>query len=309
MKWKIKILDGLKLNKKKNIKKYLDYLFSLCEFKINYIFSDTKKLLKILNNPQNNFPSIHISGTNGKTSTAKFISNILIDAGYKVGTYTSPHMEKFNDRFLINGKSISNEKLIFYIKKLKKIFDKNNFTPSFFEFKTALCFKYFSDKEIDIGIIEVGMGGKKDSTNIIEKKILSVISNIGLDHQKFLGKTKQKIAEEKLGIVKNKVDLLTMEKNSKILKIFKNYCKKKNSKIYNFKNFKIKNLKKNLNFQKFLYIKRNLNINIKLIGDYQIKNCILAIEVIYYLSEKLNYKITKKNILDGLKKTENFCRI
>ena len=159
----------------------------------------TLLLDKITAYPHKNFKSIHIAGTNGKGSVSHMLAAVLQEAGYKTGLYTSPHILDFRERIRINGLKIPRKNVVEFVKRHKKDFDIIN--PSFFEMTVALAFRYFSDEKVDIAIIETGMGGRLDSTNIVSPEI-SVITNIGFDHTQFLGKTFEKIAIEKSGILK-----------------------------------------------------------------------------------------------------------
>lgn len=150
-------------------------------FGIKLRLSNTKKFDKILGSPHKNYKTIHIAGTNGKGSTAKYLANILQNAGFFVGFYTSPHLIKFNDRINVNGKDITNKEFENKIKKLRKIVKNNNLETTFFEFTTLLAFDYFCDKKVDYAIIEVGMSGRFDATNLINQEICG-ITNIGKDH-------------------------------------------------------------------------------------------------------------------------------
>jgi dihydrofolate synthase/folylpolyglutamate synthase len=167
--------------------------------------NNTISLCNALNNPQNNFKSIHIAGTNGKGSTSHMLAAILQQAGYKTGLYTSPHLKDFRERIKINGQMISQQFVIDFVQKTKTISDK--IKPSFFELTVAMAFDYFSTEKVDIAIIETGLGGRLDSTNIITP-ILSIITNIGLDHVQILGNTLEKIAYEKAGIIKPNIPIV-----------------------------------------------------------------------------------------------------
>ena len=195
---------------------------------------DKIKLLDLyLGHPHKNFKSIHIAGTNGKGSTSHIIASILQTAGYKTGLYTSPHLLDFKERIKVNGKEISPEEVMIFINSNKPYFEKENFT--FFEMSVALAFWHFSKVNVDYAIIEVGLGGRLDATNIITP-VLSIITNIGLDHTQFLGKTHQKIALEKAGIIKNGVPIIIGEKDIKTEKIFKDVSRKSKAPLYFAKN-------------------------------------------------------------------------
>ncbi|MEJ6791149.1 MAG: Mur ligase family protein, partial [Lacinutrix sp.] len=161
-----------------------------------------------LENPESKFKSIHVAGTNGKGSTSHILSSILQEAGYKVGLYTSPHLKDYRERIKINGKEVSKQFVIQFIKRNKSFFESN--TLSFFEMTVGLAFDYFAKQKVDIAIIEVGLGGRLDSTNIIIPEV-SVITNIGLDHTQFLGNTLKSIANEKAGIIKSNIPVVIGE--------------------------------------------------------------------------------------------------
>ena len=191
---------------------------------------DSIKLLDLyLGHPHKNFKSIHIAGTNGKGSTSHMIASIMQTAGYKTGLYTSPHLLDFTERIKVNGVKISKEEVMIFINSNKSYFEKQKFT--FFEMSVALAFWYFNKVKVDYAIIEVGLGGRLDATNIITP-VLSIITNIGLDHTQFLGKTHQKIALEKAGIIKNGVPIIIGEKDIKTEKIFKDVSRKSKAPLY-----------------------------------------------------------------------------
>ena len=181
-----------------------------------------------LNNPQNNFKSVHVGGTNGKGSCSHMLSSVLQEAGYKVGLYTSPHLVDFRERVRINGEMISKESVSEFMLNNIDFFEQSN--VSFFEMTVGLAFNYFSNNKVDIAIIEVGMGGRLDSTNIINP-ILSVITNISIDHTKFLGSNISQIAKEKAGIIKENIPVVIGETQEEIKDIFIKTAKEKNSKI------------------------------------------------------------------------------
>ncbi len=257
--------------------------------------SRIKKLLKNWNNPQNNMRVILITGTNGKGSTTAYLSSILKEAGYKTGSFYSPHLIRYNERIRINGIEISDkdfkkyENLILnYLKKENKI--------TLFEALTAIAYKYFSDNSCDFAVMEIGMGGRFDATNIAKEEI-GIITSIGLEHTIHLGNTIEKIAFEKAGIIKNGIGICG-EKNISAIKVIKKECKKRERKcLFLNKDFEIKNIRCFENKTYFDYFGKNIYKSIKLnmAGNYQAQNASLALKA----SEIL--KINKKAILNGLK--------
>lgn len=188
----------------------------------------TIELCKLLDNPEHKFKSIHIAGTNGKGSVAHMLSSIFQTAGYKTGLYTSPHLKDFRERIKINGECISEEKVIEFVKQHKTLFKK--IQPSFFEWTVAFAFDYFAKEKVDIAIIETGLGGRLDSTNVILPE-LSIITNIGLDHTDILGDTLEKIAIEKAGIIKDNIPIV-IGSDSGQKAIFDKIAEERNAKIY-----------------------------------------------------------------------------
>ena len=187
-----------------------------------------KTLLISLKNPEKNFKSIHLAGTNGKGSTAHLISSILQESGYNVGLFTSPHLIDFRERIKINGKFISKKEVKEFITKNMSFLIENDI--SFFEMTTAMAFNYFSKNKVDIALIEVGLGGRLDATNVITPN-LSIITNISLEHTEFLGETLEKIAKEKAGIIKKEVPVVVGERDNQTEKVFKEIALKMRSKI------------------------------------------------------------------------------
>ncbi|WP_339752894.1 folylpolyglutamate synthase/dihydrofolate synthase family protein [uncultured Winogradskyella sp.] len=191
--------------------------------------SNTLKLSKHLRKPHERFKSIHVAGTNGKGSTSHMLASVLQEAGYKVGLYTSPHLKDFRERIRINGKVVSKQFVIGFIKRYKAFLEVNEL--SFFEMTVGMAFDYFAKQNVDIAVIEVGLGGRLDSTNIITPE-LSVITNIGLDHVQILGDTLEKIASEKAGIIKPKVPIVIGETHPETQNVFISKVKETNSEIY-----------------------------------------------------------------------------
>lgn len=189
---------------------------------------NTLALDKHFNHPHTNFKTIHIAGTNGKGSCSHSLASILQEAGYKVGLYTSPHLVDFRERIRVNGQCISEERVVKFVEDERKFFEPLH--PSFFELTTALAFKYFDEQKVDIAIIEVGLGGRLDCTNIISP-ILSIITNISFDHTQFLGDTLAKIAAEKAGIIKKGVPVIIGEANVETSPVFQSKANEVNSDI------------------------------------------------------------------------------
>jgi len=218
-----------------NYPETIDYLFQKLPIyqrtgKIAYKadIGNIVKASEILGNPHLNFKSVHIAGTNGKGSTAHMISSILQEAGYKVGLYTSPHLKDFRERIKINGEMIPKEAVVDFVQQYTTNFEKINM--SFFEFTVAMAFHCFSEQKVDIAIIETGLGGRLDSTNII-KPLVSVITNIGLDHTSLLGNTFEEIANEKAGIIKQDTPVIIGRKQKECEDIFIRKAKENNSEI------------------------------------------------------------------------------
>ena len=236
-----------------------------------------------LDNPHNNFKSIHIGGTNGKGSCSHMLSSILQEADCKVGLYTSPHLVDFRERIKINGDMISKDSVSKFMHENFDFFESNNF--SFFEMTVGLAFDYFSKNKVDIAIIEVGMGGRLDSTNIINP-ILSIITNISLDHTRFLGSNISDIAKEKAGIIKENIPVVIGETQQEISPIFNDIAKSKNSEI--------------IFVDHFIY--DNYDCDLK--GDYQKKNIKTVLKSTEILKH-LDYKINDSHIEIGLNNVSN----
>jgi dihydrofolate synthase/folylpolyglutamate synthase len=232
-------------------------------------------LSKVLDSPEKRFKTIHVGGTNGKGSTSHMIASVLQEAGYKVGLYTSPHLKNFTERIRINGKEISKQKVVSFISQHQAFLEKQN--VSFFEMTVGLAFDYFANENVDIAIVEVGLGGRLDSTNIIVPEV-SVITNIGLDHTQFLGETLPAIAFEKAGIIKKAVPVVIGEEQAAVKAVFLEKAKALNAPI----SFASKST--------FLH-------KTDLLGDYQKNNAITAAAVFQYLK---GFTVSAENIINGL---------
>lgn len=240
--------------------------------------SNTIKLATYLKNPETKFRSIHVAGTNGKGSTSHMIASVLQEAGYKVGLYTSPHLKDYRERIKINGKCISKQFVIQFIRKNKTFFEDNQL--SFFEMTVGMAFDYFSKKEVDIAVIEVGLGGRLDSTNIITPEV-SVITNIGFDHTQFLGDTIQKIAREKGGVIKPEIPVVIGQTQEDTKPIFDALANAQNSPIYYADQLIIEDFESDLK------------------GSYQKHNIKTAIQALK-LSHEKGFNISDDQLKDGL---------
>mgnify|MGYP000379913312 CR=1 FL=1 len=245
--------------------------------------SNTLKLSAYLNNPEKKFKSIHVAGTNGKGSTSHMLASVLQEAGYKVGLYTSPHLKDFRERIKINGQEVSKQFVTGFIKNNKAFFESHKM--SFFEMTVVMAFDYFAKQNIDIAVVEVGLGGRLDSTNIITPEI-SVITNIGLDHTQFLGNTLQAIAAEKGGIIKFNIPVVIGETQKETSPIFENLAKTHNSEIV-FADMAVSEV-----------------YDSDLIGNYQSKNIKTVVQTVKELHKK-GYKISKQNLKQGLLQVVN----
>jgi len=295
-----------------NYQQTLDYLYSKlpmyqrigsAAYKAD--LSNTIVICNVLNNPQQHFKSIHIAGTNGKGSTSHMLAAILQCAGYKVGLYTSPHLKDFRERIKINGKMISKSYVTQFVKKYAADFEKIN--PSFFEMTVGLAFDYFAEKKVDIAIVEVGLGGRLDSTNIITP-LLSIITNISFDHMALLGNTLEKIAIEKAGIIKPKIPVVIGETQEEIKNVFIEKTKTNNSEIqFADKVFDIKNVKYFHNKKQFLSVDVEQNgklkfqgLNCELLGLYQQKNLKTVLCAVDVLNKK-DFVVNENSLREGIK--------
>jgi dihydrofolate synthase/folylpolyglutamate synthase len=259
--------------------------------------SRIKKFLKSIDNPQNNLRIIHIAGTNGKGSTAVFISEILKAGGYRTALYTSPHLINITERIKINGKNI-------YIKifdDLSKKYLKRavKYKLSYFEYLTVLAFIYFAEQKADVAVIETGLGGRFDATNIIEKPLICIITSIAKEHQEILGTSIEKIAFEKAGIIKNGAYVVCGKLPEKAVIVVKN---KSNPYLYG-KDFKAVNNKGDRDIQEFSYISRNTemqNLEIRLLGKHQVINASTALFAVELLNKR-GYYLSETHIRTGLK--------
>lgn len=242
-------------------------------------------LCDALGNPERDLKYIHVAGTNGKGSTSSMLASILTHAGYKVGLYTSPYIYRFNERIKYCGEDIRDSELAALCDRLKPITDKMEDKPTEFELITAIAFEYFKSKGCDVVVLEVGMGGRFDSTNIISEPLLSIITGISLDHTAFLGDTTEKIAAEKAGIIKCGSPVLFGGEDEGALSVISARAKEHHSQLYRPDYSKIKDGTATLKGGSLSY-KTYENVNISLLGEYQLRNAALVLEAVDILKER-----------------------
>lgn len=265
-----------------NYTETLNFIHSLGNFSLPAGLERIKKALDILGNPQNDFKSIHIAGTNGKGSVTAFVSSVFRTAGYKTGSFISPYIIDFRERIQINGEFISEEDLCFCAQRVIA----TGVKLTEFEFITALAFLYFKEQKIDILVCETGLGGRLDATNVLENVVCAVITKIGLDHTEILGDTLEKIAEEKCGILRNCPTITTPNQSEKALRVIKGKAKK----------LIIPDI---CEADNNTYIYKGEKFEIPLLGDYQIENSRIAIETVRNSGFDIPYNVIYK----GLKNT------
>ncbi len=290
-----------------NFEESICWLYSFKKFGSKLGLERISHLMKRLYNPHNKIKTIHVTGTNGKGSVCKFIGSILQKSGYKVGVYLSPHLQEFSERIVINDENISEDDLIILVKKIKPIVDDmilENNTPTFFEIVTAMAFQFFSDYAVDFAVIEVGLGGRFDATNIINP-LVSVITNVSLEHTDYLGENIKSIAFEKAGIIKKKVPVVTAAKNDAKDIIYK-IAQEKNATITNIEKKNWKRQFSNINYQEFLIhgTFNDYTVRTTLLGEYQGENIALALSTIEQLQMN-DVCLTESNILEGISTTFN----
>lgn len=272
-----------------DVEKYLQGFFAGTK---NPSLDAMKFFMDKLNHPEKELKFIHIAGTNGKGAVTEMISNILLNSGYKVGKFMSPHLIRYNERIQINNKEITNKEMEEIIIKLdplvKEYNSKGKGNVTLFELETTMAILYFANKKCDIVVLEVGLGGLYDCTNIVYS-IVSIITSIGYDHMKFLGNTLEEIAFQKAGIIKQNSKTIFMSQSESVDNVIIERCKEENNKLFLVNKEEIKNYSYTEEYQKFDY-KEFKNIEINLKGISQIYNACIALETVNVLKEKYNIK-------------------
>lgn len=289
----------------------LEYINDKDKFGSRLGLDSIGKLLSLLGNPQKGLKYIHIGGTNGKGSTASYIAHILKAGGYRAGLFTSPYIERFNERIQINGEDIPDEilgRMTGLIKEKADIMVQEGYEhPTTFEIITAISFMYFQEEKVDYVILEVGLGGRFDSTNIIEKPLVSVITTISYDHIDVLGDTLGKIAYEKAGIIKENTMVVSYPQEEEALKVLKEVSKEKKAEfnLSSMESVNIKSLNNMGAIFDFQYKGMKMeDLEIRMVGEYQVYNAALALNTIFLLKEKALVELEEKEIRQGLKETK-----
>lgn len=289
----------------------LDYINDKDKFGSRLGLESIGKLLELLDNPQDKLKYIHIAGTNGKGSTASYLSNTLIKAGYSVGMFTSPYIERFNERVQVNGKDISDENLGNITARIKEkadiMVEEGYEHPTTFEIVTAIAFMYFKQEDADYVVLEVGLGGRYDSTNIIKSPLVSVITTIDYDHIDVLGDTLEKIAYQKAGIIKEDSLVVSYPQDDEAIRVLREIADEKKSEfiVSPLKNIEIKeSTNKGSTFDFSFKGYKIKNIDISMLGEYQVYNASLAITTLLVLRQNGLVDISDEEILEGLKDTK-----
>ncbi|WP_411680465.1 bifunctional folylpolyglutamate synthase/dihydrofolate synthase [Clostridium thailandense] len=313
-----------------NYQETMDYINNTAKFGINLGLGKTEKILELLGNPHKGLKCIHLAGTNGKGSTTAMITKILMNAGYKVGMYTSPYLEVFEERIQINGENISkkdlSEVVTEVLEAIKKVIELGYEQPTEFEIITCAMFYYFYKNNVDFAVIEVGLGGKLDSTNVIEAfsstsgggVLASVIASISYDHMHILGDTLEKIAYEKAGIIKDGVPVIMYPQQKEAEEVIEKVCEEKGCKLIKVPNNCVEYLESNNKIDKYsitynqsIRLRTNDNvydIELALLGTHQLLNCATAVFVVEELTKR-NINIKKDDILNGLKQVKWIGRL
>ncbi len=277
----------------------LRWLFKLQRFGVKLGLDNMRELLGHLGDPHEKFKSIHVAGTNGKGSVCTFLSSALKEAGYKVGMYTSPHVLRYNERMQINGEEITDERMMEYIEKIRPIAERMGEEsavnhPTFFEFTTAIGFSYFADEDVDIAVVEVGMGGRLDATNLIMPEV-AVITHLALEHTEHLGKTLERIAKEKAGIIKPGVPVISAEENP----VVRRTCEERGCELIIVEEqYPYERVSFDTSGQRMWIGDPAQEFEIRLLGAYQLQNAATAYAVIDLL-KKGEYEVPDEPVRRG----------
>ena len=289
---------------KNGYQRSLDYLYGLEKFGMIFGLTKVEEILEAVGNPHREIQAIHIGGTNGKGSTAAIIASILRKEGYRVGLYTSPHLIRFTERMKVNEKEIEKEEVASLTEWMRERIETAGIAPpfTFFDFTTAMVFLYFKQKMVDLAVLEVGLGGRLDSTNVIDP-LLSIITNIGKDHQDVLGKGILRIAREKAGIIKESRPLITAATQPQVLRLFSKICREKKAPFFRVgKEFRYVLAGEGSFSYEGLYRKLwGLSLNLR--GSHQMINATTALGAMEILDD-LGYRVSNDAMTEGLKEVD-----
>jgi len=290
-----------------NYEQAIDFIRAVHNNGTNLGLKRNTRLTELLGNPQNSYKIIHVAGTNGKGSICNMIHDVLVDSGYKTGLFISPHLEEFTERIQVNKEPIDRNSLTRITKLVKEKIDImheegcDDLTE--FEVITAIGFKYFEEQKIDILVLEVGMGGRFDASNVVKDTLVSAIASISLDHTEYLGNTLGEIAFEKAGIIKENSYVVVYPQDDEIVNVIKKEAKKKNACFYEVNKNNIRKIKSDLTGQTFSYLKTDVfnlpELKINFLGNYQLYNVLTVLQTLEII-KKLGYNITEENIIKGL---------
>jgi dihydrofolate synthase/folylpolyglutamate synthase len=269
----------------------LSYLYKLERRGIKVGLEYTEQFLDYIGNPHKQFQIIHIAGTNGKGSTCAFIASILRTAGYKVGLYTSPHLIRFNERIRVDGIPISDDEIKLFVKTYRNTIDENFLT--FFETTTAMAFWYFNKVSVDVGVIETGLGGRLDSTNVVSPKITTILP-IDFDHRHILGQTLEKISVEKGGIIKPGVPVVVAPQHKEVSQVLKTIANQKHSQCEFINSPKI--LEMNHHSMNTMFEWKRVKYTIPFLGEHQAINAVTAIQTVRTFDNTIPFKILQLGI-------------
>ncbi len=277
----------------------VDYLYGLQQRGMKFGLRGIKVLLKVLRNPHRKFLSIHIAGTNGKGSTAALVAAALTSAGYRTGLYTSPHLIDFTERIRIDGTPITRKAVVEFTKKLRRAIERQQAT--FFEATTAMAFGYFAQQKVDVAVIETGLGGRLDSTNVL-RPVVSVITSIGFDHKEILGETIEQIAREKAGIIKRGVPCVSGARIAAARRIIRSACSSSRSKLVELSGLRPRVREESLlgtSLDVKIGKKKYENLFVSLAGTFQIPNILTALLTLDILNQSGNFIISEEAIRSG----------
>lgn len=279
-----------------NTKEALEYINNFTWSKSRPGLSRTRELLKGLGDPQNKLKFVHVAGSNGKGSTCAMIESVLRASGYITGLYPSPYIEDFKESFQCCGENITDDELCELTDEVRKVADRMKDHPSQFEIKTAIAFLFFLKRKCGIVVLETGMGGELDSTNVIEPPVAAVITNIGYDHTEYLGDTLEKIASAKAGIIKKGSPVIVYDNKHEVMDVIRKACEKNGCALYGTHESDVESIGRSLSSQSFKY--KDMVLEMPLLGNNQLKNAAVALKTVEVL-RNAGYNISRQSLKQG----------